>query len=108
MSETTDAVVDGLPADVAAMVGRPLYEEVGEFPVEQGYIWTSCASVENANPLFWDDGVAAEVTGGPIAPPSMLSVSRFIWSRVIQGMRQRSSKRSSWDSGMGTGNGHST
>jgi acyl dehydratase len=23
--------------------------------------------------LFWDEGVAAEVTGGPIAPPSMIS-----------------------------------
>ena len=31
------------------------YEETGEFPVERGYIWTTCASVENGNPLFWDD-----------------------------------------------------
>src|SRR6185295_13872234 len=46
----------------------------GEFPVEQGYVWTSCSSVENGNPLFWDEEVAAEVTGGPIAPPTMLSV----------------------------------
>ena len=50
------------------------YEETGEFPVERGYIWTSCASVENGNPLFWDDDVAAEITGGPIAPPTMMSV----------------------------------
>ena len=50
------------------------YEETGEFPVERGYIWTSCASVENGNPLFWDDDVADEITGGPIAPPTMLSV----------------------------------
>ena len=34
------------------------YEEAGEFPVERGYIWTTCASVENGNPLFWDDDVA--------------------------------------------------
>ena len=33
-----------------------------------------CASVENGNPLFWDDAVADELTGGPIAPPTMLSV----------------------------------
>ena len=32
-----------------------------------------CASVENGNPLFWDDEVADELTGGPIAAPSMLS-----------------------------------
>ena len=47
---------------------------MGEFPVEQGYVWTSCASVENGNPLFWDDEVADALTGGPIAPPSMVSV----------------------------------
>jgi hypothetical protein len=30
--------------------------------------------VENSNPLFWDELVAEEVTGGPIAPPTMVSV----------------------------------
>jgi acyl dehydratase len=63
-----------LPGDVAARIGVVQYPEVGEFPVERGYIWTSCASVENGNPLFWDDAVAGELTGGPIAPPTMLSV----------------------------------
>ena len=68
MSQTT------VPADVEELIGVAQYEEPGEFPVERGYIWTSCSSVENGNPLFWDDGVAAEFTGGPIAPPTMLSV----------------------------------
>jgi len=63
-----------LPHDVESLIGKIQYEEVGEFPVERGYIWTSCSSVENANPLYWDDDVAEEVTGGPIAPPTMLSV----------------------------------
>ena len=63
-----------LPADVEQLIDVPQYAEVGEFPVEQGYIWTSCASVENGNPLFWDDDVATEITGGPIAPPTMVSV----------------------------------
>ena len=58
----------------ADRIGEIQYEESGEFPVERGYIWTSCASVENGNPLFWDDDVAAEITDGPIAPPSMISV----------------------------------
>jgi acyl dehydratase len=61
-------------ADVERMVDVPLYEEEGEFPVEQGYIWTSCASVENGNPLFWDPEVAERLTDGPIAPPTMVSV----------------------------------
>ncbi len=63
-----------LPAEVEAQIGRVQYEITGEFPVERGYIWTTCASVENGNPLFWDDAVAAEITRGPIAPPTMLSV----------------------------------
>jgi acyl dehydratase len=61
-------------SDPTALIGETQYEEVGEFPVERGYIWTTCSSVENGNPLFWDDDVAAELTGGPIAPPTMLSV----------------------------------
>jgi acyl dehydratase len=66
--------VQDLPGDVVASIDQVQYEETSEFPVEQGYIWTTCSSVENGNPLFWDDAVAAEVTGGPIAPPTMLSV----------------------------------
>jgi uncharacterized protein len=65
---------DDLPADVAELIGQVQYPEEGGFPVEQGYIWTSCSSVENGNPLFWDDATAAALTDGPIAPPSMLSV----------------------------------
>jgi uncharacterized protein len=72
---TTDAENhDELPADISALIDVPQYEAVGEFPVEQGYIWTSCASVENGNPLFWDPAVADEITDGPITPPTMLSV----------------------------------
>jgi len=59
---------------ILARVGEPQYEESGEFPVERGYVWTMCAAVENGNPLFWDEAVAAELTDGPIAPPTMLSV----------------------------------
>jgi len=69
----TAVTTDDLPADVAALIDQEQYVEVADFPVERGYIWTACASVENGNPLFWDDKVATDVTGGPIAPPSMLS-----------------------------------
>lgn len=73
MSEAP-AVGATVPDDVARLIGAPQYATVGEFPVERGYIWTTCASVENGNPLFWDDEVAGEITGGPIAPPTMVSV----------------------------------
>lgn len=62
-----------LPTEVQSWIGQVRYEEEGEFDVEQGYIFTSCASVQNGNPIFWDEKVAQEVTGGPIAPPTMLS-----------------------------------
>ncbi len=63
-----------LPDRVQAWIGQVRYEEETEFPAERGYVYTSCSSVENGNPLFWDDAVAKELTGGPIAPPTMISV----------------------------------
>lgn len=63
-----------LPAEVESWIGQRKYEEWGEFDVERGYIFTSCSSVQNGNPIFWDEKVANEVTGGFIAPPSMISV----------------------------------
>lgn len=71
MSEPLESTV---PAAVQALIGAVQYETAGEFPVERGYIWTSLSSVENGNPLFWDDAVAEELTNGPIAPPTTLSV----------------------------------
>ena len=66
--------MSGLPDDVRSWVGAKRYEEEGEFDVERGYVLTTCASVQNANPLFWDESVVQEITGGWIAPPTMLSV----------------------------------
>lgn len=66
-------LLEDLPADVTALIDRTTHEETADFPVERGYVWTACASVENGNPLYWDETAAAEITGGPIAPPSMLS-----------------------------------
>ena len=66
-----------LPPEVEKLIDQVQYEEAGEFPVERGYVYTTCSSVENGNPLFWDDAVAEEITGGPIAPPTTLS----LWMR---------------------------
>ncbi len=63
-----------LPAEVRSWIGQPRYEEESEFDAERGYIYTGCASGENGNPLFWDDDVATELTGGPVAPPTLVSV----------------------------------
>ena len=72
--------MSNLPPRVEKLIDQVQYEEAGEFPVERGYIYTSCSSVENGNPLFWDDEVAQSLTGGPIAPPTMISV----WFRPHQ------------------------
>jgi hypothetical protein len=71
---------DELPPEVEKLIDQVQYEEAGEFPVEQGYVYTTCSSVENGNPLFWDEDVAREITAGPIAPPTMISV----WFRPHQ------------------------
>ena len=63
-----------LPAEVESWIGQRLYETEGEFDVERGYIFTTCAAVENGNPLFWDEKAANDITNGFIAPPSMISV----------------------------------
>lgn len=75
MTDATATADDaGIPPDIEALIGVHQYETQGEFPVEQGYIFTTCASVENGNPLYWDPAVADELTDGPIAPPTMISV----------------------------------
>ncbi|MCP5040177.1 MAG: MaoC family dehydratase [bacterium] len=62
-----------VPAEVQDWIGKERYQEEGDFPVERGYIWTACSSVEMGNPLYWDDDVAEELTNGVIAPPTMIS-----------------------------------
>ena len=74
MSTEYPPAASDLPPEVQALINQPQYEEQTEFPIEQGYVLSSCASAQNGNPLFWQPGLAQELTGGPIAPPSMLSV----------------------------------
>lgn len=73
MTTEARATADDVPQEVKDLVGVPQYVEEGDFPVERGYIWTAASSVENGNPLYWDDATAAELTDGPIAPPTMIS-----------------------------------
>ena len=63
----TTVLDHGFPYDVE------LFEESGPVLIERGQVQTLCAAVENGNPLFWDDAVAEALTGGPVAPLTMLS-----------------------------------
>lgn len=64
---------------VAEWVGREIDNPPGDIACEPGAILHWLEATENANPLFWDPGVAEEAAGGPVAPPSMLSV----WMRPL-------------------------
>lgn len=66
-------------ARVEDWVGRTLDAGEGEIEVSEGYIRPWLEATENQNPLYWDSETAERVTGGPIAPPSMLSV----WMRPL-------------------------
>ena len=63
-----------LPEVVKSWIGERRHEEEGEFDVERGFVLTACSSVENGNPLYWDEAGASEVTDGWVAPPTMISV----------------------------------
>ena len=63
-----------LPPEVESWIGQKRYEVESEFDVERGYIFTTCSSVRNGNPIFWDEKAANDITDGFIAPPSMISV----------------------------------
>lgn len=65
--------------DVAEWVGRTLEDPPGDVVVERGSILHWCEATENANPLYWDEAAAEEIAGGPVAPPTMLSV----WMRPL-------------------------
>lgn len=67
-------MMEDIPAEVQALIGKPLYEEQTSFNIEMGFVHNTCAAVQNGNPLFWDADIAEEITGGQIAPPTMLSV----------------------------------
>ena len=67
----------GLPADIAEMIGRPVYPVTADFAAELGYGWNTLAATENGSPLYWDEAVAQALTGGRILPLSTLS----IWMR---------------------------
>jgi acyl dehydratase len=66
-------------ATVEDWVGRQLDAGPGDIEAERGYVIHWCEAVEDANPLYWDEATANEVTGGWTAPPSMLSV----WMRPL-------------------------
>ncbi len=59
--------------EVTSWMNVERHAVTGEFDVERGYFFTTCASVQNGNPIYWDEAAIADITGGPTAPLTMLS-----------------------------------
>ncbi len=66
-----------LPDGIAELIGRPMYPETADFPVEMAYGWNTLAATENGNPVYWEPAVAEMLAGGRILPLSTLS----LWMR---------------------------
>ena len=66
-----------LPAEVAELIGHPMYPETAGFCAETAYGWNTLAATENGNPIYWDNAVAEALAGGAILPLSTLS----LWMR---------------------------
>ena len=64
---------------VTEWTGKELDAGPGDVACERGFIINWVEATENANPIYWDETVADEITGGWIAPPTMLSV----WMRPL-------------------------
>lgn len=64
---------------VAEWVGVELDAGPGDVACDRGLILNWVEATENANPIYWDERAADEITRGWIAPPSMLSV----WMRPL-------------------------
>ena len=73
----SEAAVDDLPQEVTSKIGVSQYPETATFDVEYSYAYNTLAATQNGNPLYWDDAVAEELTGGRILPPTTLS----LWMR---------------------------
>lgn len=74
---TTGTYEEGL-----AMVGSAAPPRVGALDVSEALIQLFCATIEDANPSYWDRDFAFARWGGIIAPPAMLMtwVSNLFWS----------------------------
>jgi acyl dehydratase len=72
---TSSDVAVGTYEQALAHVGRRGRRYYGEVPVSEGSVKMFCAMVRDANPAYWDRGVADEVFGGPVAPPALVQAS---------------------------------
>ena len=66
-----------LPREVQDLIGRESHAGQADSEVSRANIRALCATVQNGNPVYWDERFAQDEVGGPVAPVSMLST----WAR---------------------------
>ena len=54
---------DTLPDAVRKLIGVPQYVEATEFPIEIGYVYNTCAAVENVIAVITGQHVVQPITG---------------------------------------------
>jgi hypothetical protein len=74
VAKQKEELMSDLPEVVQSWFGQKRHIEESELDVDRSQILNGCISVENGNPLFWDEKTAQDLTGGWIAPLSMVSV----------------------------------
>ncbi|MEH6584412.1 MAG: MaoC family dehydratase [Halioglobus sp.] len=66
-----------LPEKVQSLIGKSSYACDADCEVSQSNVRALCATVQNANPVYWDAEQAESIVGARIAPTAMLST----WGR---------------------------
>ena len=72
-----------LPEIVQSWIGKRRHEEEGEIDVERGFVLAGCSSVENSNPIYWEEDAANDITNGCVAakPFSISSIHNTAGAR---------------------------
>ncbi|MFV2179671.1 MaoC family dehydratase N-terminal domain-containing protein [Actinomadura sp. LOL_016] len=58
--------------EALAHIGRRSPRYYGDVPVGEGAVKMFCAMVQDANPVYWDRGLAEQLFGGHVVPPALV------------------------------------
>jgi uncharacterized protein len=71
----SDRPAVGTYEEALAHVGRRSARFVADVPLSEGSVKMFCAMVQDPNPAYWDKAVAADIWGGPVAPPALVQAT---------------------------------
>ena len=68
----SDDVATGDFSEALTLIGTSLKRTTPEFTVNIDMIRCYCASIEDSNPIYWNDEHTNNIWGGGVSPPGML------------------------------------